>query len=158
MPAPISLPSQLQLAHASSSRSAATSGLSRQRGEFVEIDADREGAYQRGVPVARQIEAGLVGAGFNAHAHGFHEIARVVTQVEAEQIVAEHAVEHLFAPRENAEDLGVGPGDVPELGDDQLRVAVLEHARQQREMVVLDEDERGPIAGFVEDGFGRRAG
>ena len=69
------------------------------------------------------------------------EIMAVRAQVEAEQIVAQKAVDQFFLPGEGAEGFLVGPGDVPELGDDEIVAGLLEHARQQAEVVVLNEHE-----------------
>ena len=54
----------------------------------------------------------------------------------------EQAVEHLLAPGQDAEGLGVGPGDVPEGDDGGVRQALAHQARQQREVVVLHQDDR----------------
>ena len=62
--------------------------------------------------------------------------------MEAEDRRAEHALEHLLAPRADAERLGVGPGDVPEGDDGGARQALAHHARQQREVVVLHQHDR----------------
>ena len=81
-----------------------------------------------------------------------HEVLAVVPDMEAQQVIAEHAVEQLLLPGEDAKDLAIRPGDVPELGHDQVRIALLEVSGQQGEVVILDEDERRPIAGLLQDG------
>ncbi len=63
-------------------------------------------------------------------------------RVEAEDAAAEHAVEQLVPPRADRERLGVRPRNVPERDDRRARQQVADHARQQREMVVLHEDDR----------------
>ena len=45
--------------------------------------------------------------------------------VEPEQVVAQQAVEKLLFPGEGSKDLAIGPGNVPELGDDQSWIAFL---------------------------------
>ena len=72
------------------------------------------------------------------------EVVAVELRVEAEDAAAEHAVEQLVPPRADRERLGVRPRDVPERDDRRARQPVADHARQQREVVVLHEDDRDP--------------
>ena len=44
---------------------------------------------------------------------------------------------------------------MPELRDDEIRSSVVKHARQQREVVVLNEDKRRLAACLVEHSFGK---
>src|SRR5207248_2513240 len=83
--------------------------------------------------------------GFERAVHGVHEVLAVVPELEAQEVVAEQAGEQLLLPGEDAEHLPIRPGDVPELCDDQVRIALLEVSGQQAEVVILDEDERRPI-------------
>lgn len=46
-----------------------------------------------------------------------------------------------------------GPGDVPELGDNQLGIGLLEHFRQQGKCSLPNEYERGFIARLLQDGI-----
>ena len=78
-------------------------------------------------------------------------------RVEAEDRRAEHAFQHLLAPRADAECLGVGPGDVPERDDGRARQALAHHARQQREMVILHQHDRVVGARLVGDDVGEAA-
>src|SRR5436309_10292093 len=48
----------------------------------------------------------------------------------------------LFRSRADSERLGVGPGDMPERDDGRFRQPFPDHAGQQREMIVLDQDDR----------------
>ena len=97
-----------------------------------------------------------VGPRLEVAVHRLQEVLAVVAQVEADQVVAEQAVEQLLLPGERPERLRVGPGDVPELGHGQGRVAPLEHPGQEPEMVILDEHERRPIPGLLEDRVGEQ--
>ncbi len=76
--------------------------------------------------------------------------------MEAEQIVAEETLEEFFLPREGAEGFLVGPGDVPELGDDEIAAGVLEHARQQAEVIILDEHEGRPTVRLLDHRAGEQ--
>ena len=78
----------------------------------------------------------------------------MVAQVEAQQVVAEQAVEQFFLPGEGAERFAVGPRDMPELRHDELGILLLEHAGQKSEMVVLNEDEGRVAAGLFQNGIG----
>src|SRR6185436_20956095 len=91
---------------------------------------------------ARDRELLAVDESFELAVDGVEEVVAVKLDVEREQVVAQQAVEQLALPGADPEDLGVGPGNVPELEDDGRREPLLDHARQQGEMVVLDEDER----------------
>ena len=93
-------------------------------------------------------------AGFQRAIDGVEEVVAMILDVKRQQVVAQQAVENFLLPRADAEHLGIGPRNVPELGDDQIRAGVLEHARQQREMVVLYEDDRRPIVNLGQHGIG----
>ena len=58
--------------------------------------------------------------------------------VEAEQIVAEQPVEQMLQLRADEHRLARGPGDVPELPDQEIAARLAEHARQEREVEVVD--------------------
>ena len=77
---------------------------------------------------------------------GFQEIVAVRLDVEADQIRAEQAIQEFALPGADAESLRIGPGDVPEDGHARIRAALLDHSRQQREMVVLHEHHRTFLA------------
>ena len=74
--------------------------------------------------------------------------------VEAEDRRAEQPVDDLLAPGADAEGLGIGPGDMPEGDDGRLGQPVADHARQQREMVVLHQDDRVLALGLGHDRIG----
>ncbi len=82
------------------------------------------------------------------------EVVAVVLDVERQQVVAEQPVEDGLLPRADAERLGVRPRDVPELAHHRVGPHLLDHPRQQREVVVLHEDNRLGVADFVEHGIG----
>ena len=77
--------------------------------------------------------------------------------VEAEDRAAEQAVEDLLAPRADAEYLGVWPRYVPEGDDDRLGQLLADQPRQQREMIVLDEDDRALGLGLLKNDLGELA-
>ena len=81
---------------------------------------------------------------------GFDEVLTVIPQVETQKVVAEQTVQELFLPGENAKRLAVRPGYVPELRDDQIGISLLEIARQEAQMVILNEYESRPAVGFFE--------
>ena len=62
--------------------------------------------------------------------------------VEAEDAAAEQPGEELVAPGADPEPLRVGPRDVPERDHRGPGQPLADHPRQQREVVVLDEDDR----------------
>ena len=81
---------------------------------------------------------------------GVEEVVAVILHVKAEQIVAEQSVQDVLAPRADAKRLAVGPRNVPELADGHVRPRLLHEARQQREVIVLHEDD-GAIVGHLLD-------
>ena len=92
---------------------------------LFEIDADRK--RPDGRPVARAPYGMLLGIhhGFQTPLDCFEEVAAEGGQMEAEQIVAEHPVQQLFFPGEGAEGLAIRPGNMPELGNGEVRIAFL---------------------------------
>jgi hypothetical protein len=62
--------------------------------------------------------------------------------MEPDQVRAQHAVEQLALPRTNAESLRIRPGNVPEDRNARVGPAFLDQARQQGEMIILDEHHR----------------
>ena len=70
------------------------------------------------------------------------EVVDVELRVEAQDVAAEEPVEQLDAPRADRERLGIRPRDVPERDDRRVGQALADHARQQREVVVLHENHR----------------
>ena len=83
------------------------------------------------------------------------EVVAVVLQMEAEQIVAEQTVEHLGLPRHDAERLGIGPRDVPELTDDGIGPRRFHEPRQQRVVIVLHEHDRARAGNLLEHDVGK---
>ena len=77
--------------------------------------------------------------------------------MEAEDRAAEQAVEDLLAPRTDAEYLGVWPRYVPEGDDDRLGQLLADQPWQQREMIVLDEDDRALGLGLLKNDLGELA-
>ena len=69
--------------------------------------------------------------------------------LKPQEIVSEHAVQQFLFPGKHVECLAIWPGNVPELSDGEIRIALLEHTGQKRQMIVLDEHEsRVPVCLF----------
>ena len=129
----------------------------RKAGRAVGVDADRLRPDVRDLAAARHGEAVHLDARLQGAVHRLQEVVAVVLDVESQQVVAEQAVEDFVLPGADAEDLAVGPGDVPELQHHQVRPGLLEHPRQQGEVVVLHEDHGRPARHFFEHGVGELA-
>src|SRR5262249_1313752 len=106
-----------------------------------EWDADGEGLHQsqgaggpdgKGLPV----DAAPEGLG-----DGLKKIIAMVLDVKTDDIGAEHALEQLPLPWANSEGLGIGPRYVPKNRDAGVRAAHLDELREEREVVILDENE-----------------
>ena len=65
-------------------------------------------------------------------------MAHVVVGMEADEVGSQHAADDLVAPRQRAERLVVGEGDVQEEPDGRIRQRLAQHRRKQHEVVVLD--------------------
>src|SRR5262245_54007333 len=117
---------------------------------LLEVDADGEGPDDGDLAAAGDFKALVVDLGFERAVDRVEEVLAVIAQVKAKQIVAEKAVEQLFLPRKSLEHLAAGPGNVPELADDESGIALLEKPGQQSKMVILNEHERRISAGFLE--------
>ena len=80
----------------------------------------------------------------------------MVLQVKPQKIISQEAIQDFRTPGADAEDLIVGPGNMPELGHHQVRLSGFEHLGQQGEMVVLNENDGAPgIDYFGQDHFGK---
>jgi hypothetical protein len=82
------------------------------------------------------------------------EVPAVALHVEAQEVAAEQPVEELFGPGQEPPHLAVRPGDVPEVGDEKVGAGPPQHARQEREVVVVDEDHARRVAELVEHRVG----
>ena len=85
---------------------------------------------------------------------GLDEVLAVKPGMKAEDRAAEHALENFPPPGADAEGLGVRPGNVPEGQDGRPGQAGANHRRQEREVVVLHQDDRILAARFGDDGIG----
>ena len=124
----------------------------------LRVDADRKRLDVGPVPAPDDGEVLAVDPGLDAGVDRVEEVVAVELDVEAQQVVAEQAVDDLLAPRADAERLAVRPGNVPELADDRIGPRLLDEPRQQREVVVLHEDDRALVADLVDDRVARIAG
>ena len=124
----------------------------------IDRDADGERLYQRQMPFAQNTEALAVDARLESAIDRIQEIVAMALDVESDQVGAEQSVEQLALPGANAERLGIGPGDVPEDGDAGIRAPLLDHPRQERKVIVLDEHHgRFFLGDFLEHGIGELA-
>src|SRR5262249_7316288 len=104
--------------------------------------ADGKRLDEGGPLAARHRELLPLHAGLDGALGRLQEIVAVVLRVEADDVRPQHAEEQLLLPGADAEGLGVGPRDVPEESDAGIGARALDEAGQEREVVVLDEDER----------------
>ena len=109
---------------------------------FVSCDAARHG------------EALVIDARLDEAIDSLEKIVAVQLHVKAEQIAAEQTVQDLFLPRADAERFPVRPRDVPEVADDGIGTPALDDSRQQREVIVLHEDDGRRALDLVEHGLG----
>src|SRR5436190_22692398 len=77
--------------------------------------------------------------------------------MKSEQVIAKDAVQQFFLPWETSEHFASGPRNVPELGHHEVRIAVLDHAREQSEVEVLNENNGRAVSGFFDDSIGEDA-
>src|SRR4029079_10093365 len=75
-------------------------------------------------------------------------------EVKPDHVGREHAAQEFDPPGADAEDVRVRPGNVPEQEDAYVGPGGLDHARNEGELIVLDEDDRITGADRVEDGVG----
>ena len=73
-----------------------------------------------------------VDAALQCAIHRFKKVIAVVLGVEAEEVVAQHPIENFAWPTGREELLGIRPGNMPELRDDQVGPRVLEQSRGSR--------------------------
>ena len=98
-------------------------GAIRRHRVAIEVDADREGTDERRLVLVDDLGFLVVDPRLEVAVDRLEEVLDVVADLEAQEVVAEEAVEELVLPGQGAEGLRVRPGDVPELGHDQVGVA-----------------------------------
>ena len=79
---------------------------------------------------------------FHGVVHGLQKIIAVRLNVESDQVRAQQAVHQFPLPRADAEHFGIRPRNVPENRHARVRARFLHHSRQQREVIVLREENR----------------
>ncbi|GKT82231.1 LOW QUALITY PROTEIN: hypothetical protein Ct61P_00081 [Colletotrichum tofieldiae] len=112
---------------------------------LVGVDADGEDADLDAGAVG--VDAAAVGGEAEDAGAAAGEVARVAVGLEADEVGAEDALQHLLAARQAAQELGAREGRVQEEGDVHVGDALAQHAGQQHEVVVVDDDD---VAGLVE--------
>ena len=83
-------------------------------------------AHPGALAAALHRNAFAIDASFELVGHGVEEVQGVIADVEADQVVGQHAVEQLLLPREDPEHFLVGPRDVPEERGLEIGAALLE--------------------------------
>ena len=94
---------------------------------------------------------------FHEAIDGVEEIVAMELRVETNHGTAQQARDDFLLPWTDAEDFRVRPRNMPERDDGGVWQFIAEQARQQREVVVLDQDHRIGALGFVGDGLERNA-
>ncbi len=121
------------------------------------LDRDRIAVHRGRLSTVACREHLPVDPRFEDPIHGVHEVVAVELGVEAQDAAAEQAIEQFGAPGADREGLRVRPGDVPEGDHRGLRQPFADHARQQREMVVLHQQDRVGRAGLLRHRVGELA-
>ena len=106
------------------------------------FDRDRIPLHRGQLAAVRDGERLPVDPRFEQAVDGIDEVVAVELGVKAEDAAAQQPVEQLLPPGADAERFGVRPGDVPEGDDRGRRQLLLDHPRQQGEVIVLDQDDR----------------
>ena len=91
----------------------------------LEVDADGKGPDKGRLPRANHLGGFLVDPGLDRPIDRIEEVLAMVAEVKSQQIVAQKPFQKFFLPGKNTVGLGIGPGNVPELSDDQVGIAVL---------------------------------
>src|SRR5476649_1695156 len=120
------------------------------------IQADGEWPHRSGFSAARDVEALAIDFGFQLGIYRIQKVLAVLAQMEPQKVVAQHPVQQFLLPGKAPEYFRIGPRNVPELRHDQVRIPLLQHRRQQREMVVLNEHKGWLVAGFLKRSEERR--
>src|SRR5579872_1307248 len=97
---------------------------------LIEVDADGKGPDRRDLATAVDVAVFSINQGLQTAIDCLEEIRAVIAEVESEQVVAQHSIEKLFFPGEDAKGFPVRPGNVPKLRDHKVRVTILQHAWQ----------------------------
>src|SRR5258706_12282094 len=119
---------------------------------FLKSNADGIGEHTGQVSLAIHGEAVPFRERYDSAIDGGKKIVAMGLNVKADEIGAEQPVNQFALPGADAEDFGIRPGNVPEDGDASVRPGFLDHARQQREMIILDEDDGGLSAFHLRNG------
>ena len=117
---------------------------------LFEVNADGKRPNRRGLAGAYDVLPFAIHFRLHAAVYRVQKVLAVEAQMKSEQIVAQHTVQQFFLPWETAQNFRIGPGYMPELGNDQVRIAFFQHPRQQCEMKILNEHESGRIACFFQ--------
>src|SRR5262252_416211 len=83
------------------------------------------------------------------------EIAAMLLEVEAQQVVAQQAFEQFLPPGADTVDLPRRPGNMPEVHDRQVGETLAEQARTERQVVILHPDHSPGAAAFLRHYVGK---
>ena len=83
---------------------------------------------------------------------GIDEVVSIAIGLEPDDGAAEKPLEQLCSPRADRIALRFRPRDVPEGDNRAERHPLAHHRRCQREVIVLDQDHRAVVEGFLRDG------
>ena len=106
------------------------------------LDGDRIALHERFLVPDRDDRVLVLDACLQEPVHRLDEVLAVEPGMEAKDGAAQQPVQDLASPRADAERLRIRPGNVPEHEDGGVGQPLSDHLRQQREVVVLDEDHR----------------
>ena len=117
----------------------------------VVVDADRHGRHGTDASAEPDPLALRVDFGIQFVLDGEHEIPAIAFELKRHQIVRQQPGEDLAPPRTDAQPIGIRPRNVPEQRGARRRPPLAQPRRDQREMVVLDEDRRVVVRQFLVD-------
>jgi hypothetical protein len=87
---------------------------------LFKIDTDREWPHLSRLASARDLVQLAIDLRFQNAVYCVEKILAVIAQIEPEQIIAQQAVEQFLFPGKTTQHFRIGPGDMPELRDDQI--------------------------------------
>src|SRR5262245_5945357 len=79
------------------------------------------------------------------------EIAAVLLQMDTKEIVSQQTLQQFPTPGTGAVNFPGGPGNVPEMHHGEIRYTLAEESRAERQVVILEQDNRGLCATLLSD-------
>ena len=130
--------------------------IARHGADPIEVHADRGRDDIRPSRPPTRTTPSLISRRSSSRTRG-QEIPAIALELEGDQVIGEQSLEQLAAPRAHAQLIGMRPGNVPEDRGARRGLQRAQVSRDQREMVVLDEDRRRGILEVAGDGLGEAA-